>query len=144
MKNSYRFLSIAALNVMLASNVVYAHNSPSMITGEAKLKAGKHKEAIASFTKAIESTPKLGSDDLASAYYHRGVAELAIGATEAAKADFRKSIDADPTPVDAEGYKNRGLAKKVLGDTQGAEADLKMAGAFGNASAQEEINPNKG
>jgi len=50
--------------------------------GEAQLKAGQHKEAIVNFTIAIESTPKLGSDDLAKAYYNLGVSELASGATE--------------------------------------------------------------
>ena len=144
MKNSFRFLSIAAMNVMIASNVVYAHNIPSLITGEAQLKAGQNKEAIANFTKAIENTPKPGSDDLSKAYYSRGVAELALGATEAAKADFSKSIEVDPTPVDAQGFKQRGLAKSALGDIQGAKSDFTKAGSFGDTSVDEEINKNNG
>jgi tetratricopeptide (TPR) repeat protein len=124
MKNSFRFLSIAAMNVMIASNVVYAHNIPSLITGEAQLKAG--------------------SDDLSKAYYSRGVAELALGATEAAKADFSKSIEVDPTPVDAQGFKQRGLAKSALGDIQGAKSDFTKAGSFGDTSVDEEINKNNG
>ena len=144
MKNSFRFLSIAAMNIMLASNVVYAHNIPTLTAGEAQLKAGKNKEAIASFTKAIEGTPKPGSDDLSNAYYHRGVAERALGQTEAANADFRKSIEVDPTPVDAQGYKNRGFAKSALGDTEGAKADFIKAGSFGDNSVDEEIKNNNG
>jgi len=108
-------------------------------TGEAQLKAGQHKEAIVNFTRAIESTPKLGSDDLAKAYYNRGVSELASGATEAAHADFRKSIEVDPTPVDAQGFKTRGLAKSALGDKQGAKADFIRAGSYGDNSVEEEI-----
>ena len=144
MKNSFRFLSLAAMNVMLASNVVFAHNIPSLITGEAQLKAGQHKEAIANFTTAIETTPKPGSDDLAKAYYNRGAAELALGATEAANADFKKSIEVDPTPVDAQGFKNRGLAKSALGDTQGAKADFIMAGSFGGNSVEEDVQNSNG
>ena len=140
MNNSSRFLSVAALNMMLAGNAAYAHNIPSMITGEAKLKAGKNKEAIADFTKAIENSPKLRSDDLSKAYYSRAVAERAIGAVVAARADFEKSIEVDPNPLDAQGFKNRALAKSYLGDTQGAASDFKRAGSFGDNSVTEEIN----
>ncbi|MCX6178890.1 MAG: hypothetical protein NT163_05910 [Chlorobiales bacterium] len=139
MKSSFRFLSIAAINMMLASNAVYAHNSPSLTHGEAQLKAGHYKEAIADFTKAIESKPKLGSDDLSKAYYSRAVAERAIGSTEAAKADYKKSIEVDPTPVDAQGYQNRGLAKSYLGDTEGAQSDFNKAGLSGNDAVNAEI-----
>ncbi len=144
MKKPFLFLSIAAMNVMLASNVVYAHNNPVLSTAEAQLKAGQYQEAIENFTKAIENTPKLASDDLSKAYYNRGVSELAFGSTESAKADFRKSIEADPTPVDAQAFKIRGLAKSALGDTQGAQSDFKRAGISGDSSVEKEINKNNG
>ena len=144
MKNSFRFLSIAALNVMLASNAVYAHNSPALSSGEVHLKAGQYQEAIENFTRGIESSPKLGSDDLSKAYYNRAVSELAFGATESAKADFRKSIEADPSPVDAQGFKIRGLAKSALGDSQGAKSDFKKAGLAVDSSLEKEINTNNG
>ena len=144
MKNSFRFLSFAAMNVILASNIVYAHNSPALNAGEAQLKEGQYQEAIENFTKAIESTPKLGSDDLSKAYYNRGVSELAFGSTESAKADFRKSIEVDPTPIDAHGFKIRGLAKTALGDIQGAQSDFKRAGLSVDNAAEQEITKNQG
>ena len=144
MKNSFRLLSLAAMNVMLASNLVYAHNSPALSAGETQLKAGQYQEAIKNFTKAIETSPKLGADDMSKAYYNRGVSELAFGSTESAKADFRKSIEADPTPMDAQGFKIRGLAKSALGDTQGAQSDFKRAGLSSESSVEKDISKNNG
>ncbi len=144
MKKSFRFLSIAALNIMVATNAVYAHNSPALSSGEAQLKAGQYQEAIENFTKAIESSPKLGSDDMSKAYYNRAVSELAFGATESAKADFMKSIAADPTPVGAQGFKIRALAKTALGDIKGAQSDFKRAGVSGESAGEQEVSRNNG
>jgi len=56
----------------------------------------------------------------------------------------RKSIEVDPTPVDAQGFKTRGLAKSALGDKQGAKADFLRAGSYGDHSIEEEIQNNNG
>ncbi|MCX6177791.1 MAG: tetratricopeptide repeat protein [Chlorobiales bacterium] len=142
MKEPIRFLSIAAFNVMLANSAVYAHNIPALINGETQLKAGHNKEAIREFTKAIQHNPKLAPDDLSKAYFNRGVAENAIGKTDAAQSDFKKAIEVDPTPLDAQAYKNRGLAKSALGDTDGARSDFKMAVSLGDNSTQELLENN--
>jgi tetratricopeptide (TPR) repeat protein len=144
MKKSLQLFSIAAMTVMLSSNAAYARNNSSLSHGEAQLKAGHNQEAIADFTKAIDQTPKLSPAKLATAHIKRGIAERALGKTEAANLDFKKAIELDPTPVDAKAFKNRGLAKSALGDSEGAKSDFKMAASLGDNSSTEWINNTNG
>ena len=144
MKEPIRFLSIAALNYMLASNVAYAGNNYVLKSGEKKLKSGHNMEAIADFTKAIKHRPKLAPAHLAEAYLYRGFAELAIGAAASAKSDFNKAIEIDPEPSDAQTLKIRGLVKSALGNRIGAQSDFTMATSFGNKSVDKEVHNNTG
>jgi tetratricopeptide (TPR) repeat protein len=144
MKHSFRFIQIAIITVVLASNTAYAINNSFLSSGEAKLKSGNNKEAIADFTKAIEHNPKHAKSDLSQAYCHRGIAERAIGEIEAANSDFKKAIELDPTPKDAIAFTNRGIAKSALGDINGAKSDFKMADSLSDDSTQDGVNANKG
>ena len=135
MKNLFRFISIAVMAVILSSNAAYAQNNTCLAQGESNLNAGKNKEAIAEFTKAIEQNQKLAPADLSKAYINRGIAYRATGETEAANMDFIKAIEIDPTPIDAVAFSNRGLAKSAIGDTQGAKSDFKKAASLGDISA---------
>jgi len=144
MKKYLNFLSIAVMTVILSSNAAYANHNIFLRNGEAELKAGHNKEAIADFTKAIEQTPKLSPAELAKAYINRGIAERALGKTDAATSDFKKAIELDPTPIDANAFKNRGFAKSALGDNVGANSDFKMAVSLGDSSATKWISDNKG
>ena len=138
MKKSLRFLSLAVITAVFAGNAAYAQNNSSLASGETKLKAGNHHEAIADFTQAIEHnhSQKLSATNLAKAYLDRGLAKQAIGESEAANADFKKAIEVDPTPSDAKAYTNRGLAKSALGDSIGAQSDFKRADSFDDMAAQ--------
>jgi tetratricopeptide (TPR) repeat protein len=144
MKNSFRFIQIAVITVMLASNSAYAIKNSFLSNGEAKLKSGHNKEAIADFTKAIEHNPKHAKSDLSKAYCHRGIAERAIGEIGAADSDFQKAIELDPTPKDAMAFNNRGIAKSALGDINGAKSDFQMANSLRDDSTQDEILTNNG
>jgi len=142
MKCSFRILSIAVITVILASNVTYArfaHNNRDLIIGKDMFTKGHNKEAIEHLTRAIEHKPKLAPAVLANAFFDRAIAERAIGKNKAAKADFRKSIDVDPTPINGLAYRKRGFAKSAVGDPEGAKSDFKMAVSLGDISARKWI-----
>lgn len=139
MKSSFRILGIAVMTVMLASNAAYArfaHSNSYLSAGKAMLSSGHNKEAIANLTKAIANKPKLAPAVLANAYFDRAIAEKAIGKNNAAKADFQRSIDVDPTPINAVAYRKRGLAKSAVGDREGGQSDFKMAVSLGDNAAK--------
>jgi tetratricopeptide (TPR) repeat protein len=137
--NKYvRFLFIAGIAVMLAGIFGYSsftHNNSYLTSGEAKLKAGQNKEALADLNKAIKHKPRLAESELANAFFDRGMAKHALGKIESAKLDFRKAIAINPMPVNATAYRKRGLAKSALGDHEGAKSDFKMAVSLGDISA---------
>ncbi len=139
-KFSRFFLPLVVL--LLAGTAAYAGNHEAkyfLSNGEAKLKAGNYKEAIADFTKAIEYEPKLSRGYLSEVYFKRGFAKSALGDNEGAKGDYRISIELDRTPKDAEAYYNRGTARSFTGDNNGALADYTKAidlnPAYGEAYA---------
>ena len=142
MKCFFRMSSIAVMAVMLGSNVAharFAHNNRDLIIGKEMFSKGHNKEAIEHLTKAIEHKPKLAPAVLANAFFDRAIAERAVGKNYAAKADFRKSIDVDPTPINAIAYRKRGFAKTAIGDPEGAKSDFKMAVSLGDNSARKWI-----
>ena len=134
-----RFLFIAVSTVTVLTTAGCSRNINYLSTGETKLKSGDHKEAIAFFTKAIKNKPKLATSELAKAYFDRGIAKRALGKKAAANVDFRKAINVDPKPINAEAYRNRGLAKSALGDTLGAKSDLIVAASLGDSTARKLI-----
>jgi tetratricopeptide (TPR) repeat protein len=87
-------------------------------------KSGNYDEAIALFTKAIESG-ELSRDDLKGAYYYRGRAWYGKGDLDKAIADFTKAIAINPEDFNA--YYNRGLALANKGAFDKAIADFTKA-----------------
>jgi tetratricopeptide (TPR) repeat protein len=134
MQKISRFLFLPLAAIMLSSNAAYAGNHEAeyyLSNGEAQLNAGKYKEAVSIFTKAIEYEPKLSRTNLSAVYFKRGLAKLTMGDQEGAKKDYRMSIELDRAPKDAEAYYNRGIAKTTLGDSEGAKADFRRASMLG-------------
>jgi tetratricopeptide (TPR) repeat protein len=139
MQHFLRFLFIAVLTVTLSCASGCRRINNYLSSGETKLKSGDNTEAIVFLTKAIKKKPKLASADLAKAYFNRGIAKRALGKNEAAKADFRKAINVDPKPINAEAYRNRGLAKSAVGDSRGATSDFTVAASLGDSIARKLI-----
>ncbi|MCX6179741.1 MAG: hypothetical protein NT163_10340 [Chlorobiales bacterium] len=139
MKSTFRIPGIAVITLLLFSNAAYArfaHSNSDLSAGKAMLKSGHYKEAIASLTKAIANRPRLAPAVLANAFFDRAIAERALGKREAAKSDFRRSIDVDPTPINSIAYRKRGFAKSAVGDREGAQSDFKMAVSLGDNTAK--------
>ncbi len=117
------------------------------------MRVRQYDRAIAEFTKAIQSDPKL-----TKAYYNRGVCYMNIAKYKAAIADFTVVLERDPTNINAhynrgvsymnieepkaavedltfviyraptaEAYRNRARAKATLGNIAGANADFAEA-----------------
>ena len=57
---------------------------------------GKMEEALAQFERAVRENPSFGP-----AYYYRGLANLGLGKTAEAKADFQKFLELDPNHAKA-------------------------------------------
>ncbi len=136
MQHFFRFFLIAVISLSVFATAACSHQENYLSNGETKLKAGDNKDAIAIFTKAIKNRPKLATSDLAKAYFDRGIAKRALGKSEAAKVDFRKAVNIDPKPVNAEAYRTRGLAKSALGDARGAKSDFSVAASLGDSTAR--------
>ncbi len=140
-----RFILIAVVTLSAAINTAYAYNDKAqeyLSRGEVKMKSGQHKEAIAEFSGAIESGKKLAPDELASAYFNRGIAKRLTGDIQGSKADLIKAVEIKQIPKDAEAYYNRGAVKSAVGDREGAIADFKRAAALGNAPARRWLTKN--
>ncbi len=142
MQHFFRFFLIVVISLSVLATAACSHKENYLSNGEIKLKAGDNKEAIAIFTKAIKNKPKLPISDLAKAYFDRGIAKRALGKSEAAKVDFRKAVNIDPKPVNADAYRNRGLAKSALGDAQGAKFDFSVAASLGDSTARKLLKNN--
>ena len=83
-------------------------------------RAGRHDQALADFTRAIELYP------LAAEYFvQRGVTYLSIGRYDEALADYTRAIDLDPASALA--YIDRGLVHTHLKRYDEALADLNRA-----------------
>jgi tetratricopeptide (TPR) repeat protein len=88
--------------------------------GLVSYESGDLEQAIANYTKAIESAPTY-----AEAYYRRGVAYYDSGDLKRAISDHTKAIDLDPAYADA--YLNRGTAYHDSGYLEQAIADYTRA-----------------
>ncbi len=148
-KTSILLLAIASL--FLHSGTAIALNTDLEI-GIDRLQAGQFPEAIASFTRAIETSPgaaygnrclaylQLGDDENAiadctaaieidrdnlEAYLNRGVAYYRAGKNNDAIADFDRVVSEDPNEFRA--YYNRGLVYSQLGDLDKAVNDFDRA-----------------
>ncbi|MCX8194900.1 MAG: tetratricopeptide repeat protein [Candidatus Micrarchaeota archaeon] len=64
-------------------------------------------------------------ENLAAAYFNRGLSKAMGGDYKAAIEDYTKAIELNPNFAAA--YSNRGSAKAKLGDTQGAKEDYEKA-----------------
>jgi len=82
--------------------------------------AGRYKEAIEAYTRAIELNPKYEE-----AYNNRGGAYPHLGEYRQAIRDFNKAIELKPDNAGA--FYNRGLAYAYLGDNQQAISDYDRA-----------------
>lgn len=103
-----------------------ARQSPEeyLKNGERLLSAGKKKEAIAEFTKAIEIDSKC-----VKAYLNRAMCYNETGRPKRAVADFSRAIELDPT--DAYPYDQRAiLYRTVLNEPSKAAADMAKAEAI--------------
>lgn len=71
--------------------------------------------------------------------FNRGVAKRLTGDKHGSLADFRKTIEVDPTPINAEAWYDRGTAKSFTGYNNGALADytnaIDLNPAYGQAYA---------
>ena len=122
--------------------------------GVAAQEAGRFDEAIAAYSTAIASNPKL-----AMAYYNRGLARLEVKDFQGAVEDLSRTLDLDKdkpdallargvalqalkrddeavldftaslerNEVDAEAYRQRAISWRALGEIDAALADLGMA-----------------
>lgn len=81
--------------------------------GSEEAKAGRFREAIKHFTKAIDTAP-----DLVDGYINRGHAYMDLGQYEKALEDYDKAVEVEPLMPDA--YNNRGYLKIITGDYEGA------------------------
>src|SRR6266571_1602298 len=75
--------------------------------------AGKPKEAIREYDRALKANPKL-----ADAYFNRGNAYASLGEQEKAIRDFGEAILQQPKNADA--HYNRGLANAKVCNTEAA------------------------
>ena len=89
-------------------------------------------QQIKSCTELIQSSKEL-KENLAIAFYNRGLAYENNGQYDRAIADYSDAIRLDPN--DAEAFLYRGIDKERKGDMAGAEADIATA---------KRINPNIG
>ena len=89
-------------------------------------------QQINSCTALIQSGNE-AKENLAVAFYNRGLAYESKGDYARAIADYSDAIRLDPN--DAEAFFYRGLDKERMGDKAGAEADM---------AAAKRINPNIG
>ncbi|MCE2412920.1 tetratricopeptide repeat protein [Candidatus Poribacteria bacterium] len=84
--------------------------------GTVSLRTWKIPQAIAAFTRAIETEPKY-----AEAYVKRGLAHYRAGQYKAAITDYTRTLDLNRYHADA--YASRGDAYRALGNRQQAIAD---------------------
>lgn len=89
-----------------------------LLSGNSEFASGKHKAAIASFTKAID----LGQND-AKTYYKRGTAKYLIGDNRGAIDDFSKVISIEPENIGAFYRRGDAEAEDIIKDYRSAISD---------------------
>lgn len=88
--------------------------------GEERAKAGRDKEALADFEKAVTDNPKQWR-----AIHNRGVSRAALGQADGALKDFDRTIELNQKYPNA--YFNRGEVRYQLGEFEGALDDYDRA-----------------
>ena len=120
----YIMTPVLILTILLASRFVTwdairgakSQAQADVRAGTVSLRTWKIPDAIAAFTRAIETEPKY-----AEAYVKRGLAHYRAGRHKAAIADYTRTLDLNRYHADA--YASRGDAYRALGDRQDAIAD---------------------
>ncbi|MCU0516752.1 MAG: tetratricopeptide repeat protein [Oscillatoria sp. Prado101] len=140
------------INWLLPGNIVPVEDFVSV--GQQLAKAGKYREAVAEYSKALESNPNnfeafyrraeaylqienyqaaIGdfsqvlrlNPNSAAVYFYRGFARAQIKDYQEAISDYNEAIRLNPN--DAGVYNSRGLARSDLNDYQAAISDYKEA-----------------
>jgi tetratricopeptide (TPR) repeat protein len=93
--------------------------------------------AILGCTEIITKGHEIEQDDLALAYYNRGLAYNQKGDPDRAIADFNKVIELNPNFAPA--YGARGSAYETKGDPDRAIADYRKATELGFAPSKERL-----
>ena len=105
-------------NYQMAIAIKPKYNKPYSNRGLVLFHLGRHSQAIADYTKAIETLP----EDATVAYNNRGYSYWLLGQSSQALEDYNKAIALSPSYQPA--YLNRATVYKSLGDYQKAMADL--------------------
>jgi len=116
------FLALALLP--LWGGAALAGAKADIIAGNAAAQAGKLKQAIRLYTRALKSG-KLSRTNQAVAYSNRGSAWDDLGRADRAIQDFNQAIQADPSYAPA--YYNRSFAYEKKGLLKLALEDMKKA-----------------
>ncbi len=117
-------LLAAVLALMFCLPALAADPKDEIKKGNAAAQKGRQKEAIAHFSKAIDSG-KLSKPNLAIALNNRGSAYDDLGQLDKAMADFDRAVAADPQ--NAQAYYNRSFVYEKKGNVQQALNDIEMA-----------------
>lgn len=115
-----RSILIALLAVFTLAAVALAGGKQDIVAGNQAAQAGKFKQAITLYTKAIASG-QLKATNLAVAYNNRGSAHDDLGQPKAALADYNQAVLTDPSY--AEAYYNRSYAFEKMNLWHQALAD---------------------
>jgi tetratricopeptide (TPR) repeat protein len=134
--NFRSFLLVSTGAVLLAAGAAVAgakdtNKPPEIALVEAayrQLTAGRSADAIASYTKAIESQ-KLPSELVANALLNRALANQNLGRHGKAIEDYSAAMSSEtmPPPLRAVVYYNRGLSQQKLGHLAAAIEDFTSA-----------------
>ncbi len=128
MRRSYRLLFswsvFAVVSCLVTAGCAGRSPEENLQEGERLLAAGKKKEAIVEFTKAIEIDP-----ENVRAYLNRAMCYNETGQPKRAVADFSKAIEL--APADAYPYDQRAfLYRTALNEPEKAAADTAAAEAI--------------
>lgn len=156
-------LSITVLFLYFSIDIQAQSAEDYFKEGEARSRQQNYTEAIAAYSKAIKTDPKLwnayvkrafcyglieqydkavedytvaiaAEPEKTFSYQSRGSAHSKLGHYTEALADFDMVIELDPKNQDV--YNNRGFVKKSLGDKDGACKDWYTAKKMGNDEAK--------
>src|SRR5947208_43065 len=134
MLNLERTRFIATGVFLMTATAVWSGQAEETLNAGLKLhEAGKPKEAIREYDRAIKANPKL-----AEAYFNRGNAHYDLGQNEQAIKDYSEAIRL--TPKDAEAYYNRGNAYRRLKKDDLAFKDYSTAIKLNPEDAKNYVN----
>jgi tetratricopeptide (TPR) repeat protein len=127
---SHVFLLFIILSILFAYDAAFASASKEWVKkGNVHAKAGRHREAIKAYTKAIEKNPK---DKVA--YGNRGNSYFELGDYKNAIKDYTTVIKL--APKNSFVYYNRALAYYRSGNQKQGLSDMKTSAKMGFKRAQ--------